>query len=198
MGRIRKAAIALAALGLVGLTLGAATATAAPLVTKPHIVPPSTVVAGTSTSTVFAAGAIIVTCTTSKAGGKTPKSGVKFTISPKPTFSDGAGPCTDSLGFTDTTVTSGTWSLKFVKPSELEVVVPIAGAVVHNTAGCTITLAPTAAVNITGAYDGVSKFTINATGLPIKITGSPLICPSSTKATFKATYTFVPGMSEVG
>lgn len=156
-------------------------------------------VAGTSiTNTVFAAGAITVTCTTSTAGGKTPKSGVKFTINPKPTFSDGSGPCTDSLGFTDTTVTSGTWSLKFVNPSELEVVVPVAGAVVHNTAGCAITLAPTKALNIKGTYDGVSKFTINATGLPIKITGNPLICPAATKATFKATYNFVPGMSEVG
>jgi hypothetical protein len=198
MGRIRKTSIALAAMGLVALTLGAGAATAAPLVTKPHIVPPNTTVAGTSSSTVFSAGAIIVTCTTSTAGGKTPKNGIKFTINPKPTFSDGSGPCTDSLGFTDTTVTSGTWSLKFVKPSELEVIVPIGGAVVNNTAGCTITLAPTKAVNITGAYDGVSKFTINATNLPIKITGSPLICPSTTKASFRAVYTFAPGMSEVG
>jgi hypothetical protein len=200
MDRItRKTGIGLAVAALVALTLGATTTGAAPLAGK-HIAPASTKVSGKSTSTVFAAGGITVTCTNSVAGGTTPANGLSFPIKPLPTFNDGTGsPCTDSFGGTDNTKTKGTWTLKFINPTELEIVVAKAGAVVTNSLGCTITVAPTAAYDVkaAGNYDGVSKLTVKITTLPIKVTGG-LQCPTTaTKASFTATYTFTPGMAEV-
>jgi hypothetical protein len=196
----RKTAVGLAVSALVALTLGATTTGAAPLATGNHIVPASTTVSGKSTSTVFAAGGITVTCTNSVAGGKTPKAGLSFPIKPLPTFNDGSSaPCTDSFGGTDITTTSGKWTLKFINPTELEIVVPIKGAVVSNSLGCTITVAPTKAYDVkaAGNYDGVSKLTVKITTLPITVTGG-LQCPTTaTKSSFTATYTFTPGMSEV-
>jgi hypothetical protein len=199
----RKTAIALATAGLVALTLGTTTIGAAPLAGN-HIVPASTTVSGKSTSTVFSAGGIIVTCTNSVAGGKTPADGLSFAIKPLPSFNDGTStaPCTDSFGGTDTTVTTGKWSLKFLNPTELEIVVPKAGAVVTNSLGCKITLAPSKAYDVKapGDYDGVSKLTLNiptAGGLPVTVTGG-LQCPVTAKtASFKAVYTFTPGMADV-
>src|ERR1700683_848513 len=95
----RKTAVGLAVSALVALTLGATTTGAAPLATGNHIVPAKTKVSGKSTSTVFAAGGITVTCTNSVAGGTTPAKGLSFPISPLPTFNDGTStaPCTDSF-----------------------------------------------------------------------------------------------------
>jgi hypothetical protein len=199
----RKTAIALATAGMVALTLGTTTIGAAPLAGG-HIVPASTTVAGASSSTVFDAGGITVTCTNSTAGGKTPANGLKFKINPLPAFNDGTGhPCTDTFGAMDTTTTTGKWNLEFKNPTELEIIVPKAGVVVTNSLGCTITLAPTKAYTIAqaGDYDGVSKLTLaipTAGGLPITVTGG-LQCPVTAKtASFNAVYTFTPGMSDVG
>jgi hypothetical protein len=199
----RKTAIALAAAGMAALTLGTATTGAAPL-TGNHIVPASTTVSGKSTSTVFIAGGITVTCTNSVAGGKTPADGLSFAIKPLPSFNDGTStaPCTDSFGGTDMTATSGKWSLKFINPTELDIVVPKDGAVVTNSIGCKITLAPAKAYDVKAPndYDGISKLTLNIPtkgGLPITITGG-LQCPVTAKtASFSAVYTFTPGMAEV-
>jgi hypothetical protein len=219
MLRIRKTGTMAAAAALAAMALGAAVASAGPLATDTddHYNPISTQVTGTSTSTVFAAGGVTVTCTHSIAGGKTPAKGLgAFKINPPVQFNDGSptARCTDSLGFTDVTTVSGTWKLKFIDlPGEsetatepnsgdkLEVIIPIGGAVVSvmnaNSLVCTITVAPTKAFKVIGTYDDVHTFTVAITNLPITVTGSSLFCPlSATKSTFNATYSFTPGFGD--
>ena len=215
MLRIRKAATVAAATALATMALGAAVASAGGLATDvDHWNPGNTVVAGNAiTNTVFSAGGITVTCTHSTAGGKTPATGFKpFVITPKPTFDNGGGaPCTDSFGFKDYTTTSGTWKLGFLDAAgdeaqsepnagdRLDVIVPKAGAVVLVKNGsstvCTITVGPTGSQKVIGAYNDANQFVVNVTNLKISITGG-IICPSSTQASFKATYQFTPGFSD--
>lgn len=180
-----------------------------------HYNPANTVVNGHSSSTVFTVGPITVTCTNSNAGGKTPAKGLKaFNLSPLPTFNDGSAsaPCTDTVGGSDTTTTNNTngkWKIGFkdaandesqTEPNsgdKLVVTVPKAGAIVNNSLGCTITVAPNGAFKVTGSYDDVNTFTVNITNLPIKVTGPTGVCPlSSTTSSFKGTYTFTPGVSD--
>jgi hypothetical protein len=173
---------------------------------------------------------ITVFCSNSVAGGKTPAydpaspggpgDGDDFkpiTISPLPTFDDGAGvPCTDSLGGNDTSVsnnTHGAWKLSFkdaatdesaTEPNggdQMIVTLPSGGVIVTNTLGCTITVNP--AVNgvfktfkVTGAYDDVSKYTVAITNLPISTTGGSCPLPATAMSSFFSTYTFSPGVSD--
>ena len=201
------AAAAAFSVGIIG-------AHAAPLVTETddNYIPASTQVTGTSHQTVFSVGPITVTCTNSVAGGKTPALGIKpFAIKPLPVFNDGSSsaPCTDTVGATDTTTTSGAWKIQLkdapndetqTEPNsgdKLIVTVPIGGAVVNNSFGCVITVAPTAAFKVIGTYDDHNTFTVNISNLPIKVTGPAGVCPlSSTTSTFSGTYVFTPGVSD--
>jgi hypothetical protein len=135
-----------------------------------------------------------------------------FHISPLPVFDDQPTHpyCTDSLGGHDTSVaneTNGKWTigLKDLTNDEagpepnadhLVVNVPKAGVIVTNTLGCTITVAPTAAFKVTGAYDDVNKFTVSITNLPIITSGGSCPLPASAVSTFNAIYTFSPGVSD--
>jgi hypothetical protein len=159
---------------------------------------------------------ITVFCKNSVAGGKTPATGIgAFHISPLPTFDNGAGtPCTDSLGGKDTSTaneTNGKWMIKLLdskaaadetpgtEPNagdKLQVTVPKAGVIVTNTLGCTITVAPSAAFKVKGAYDDVSKFTVSITNLPIITSGGSCPLPASAVSTFNAVYTFSPGVTD--
>ena len=202
--------------GLAALTIGSVGVHAATVAgdTDDHYSPAATQVTGTSHKTVFtvANGAIIVTCTNSVAGGKTPATGLgAFPIKPLPVFNDGtsSAPCTDNISGTDTTTTSGAWKIGFKDASldetksepnatgdKLVVTVPIAGAVVHNSFGCTITVAPTAPFKVTGTYNDAGTFTVNISNLPIKVTGG-VACPTSaTTSSFQGTYTFSPVVSD--
>jgi hypothetical protein len=210
------AAAAALTFGAVGVHMASASAPKASSDTDDSYNPANTTVSGHATNTVFTAGPITVTCTNSVAGGKTPKATAHlkaFNLKPLPVFNDGTGqPCTDNLGFTDTTNTNNTngkWKIQFIdapndengtEPNsgdKLSVTVPKAGAIVTNSAGCTITVAPTAAFKVVGAYDDVNKFTVAITNLPIHVTGPGGVCPLSTNvAHFNATYTFTPGVSD--
>jgi hypothetical protein len=216
MLRIHRIGTMVAATAIAAMALGAAVASAGPLAkdSDDHYNPVSTVVAGAAGTNTFAAGGILVTCTHSTAGGKTPATGLKaFAIAPLPTFNDGASgaPCTDSFGFTDFTTTSGAWKLAFLDAAgdetqtepnsgdRLEVIIPKAGAVVTVKNGistvCTITVAPAASFKVIGTYNDVNTFTVAITNLPVSITGG-IICPTATKASFNATYTFTPGFGD--
>lgn len=179
--------------------------------TDDHYNPAGKKVSGHSSSTVFKAGPITVTCTNSVAGGKTPATGLKaFNLKPLPVFNDGTGqPCTDSLGFTDTTVTSGKWTIGFIDAAndeagnepnsgdKLVVTVPQAGAKVTNTGGCVITVAPGGPFQVVGTYDDVNKFTVSISNLPISVTGPGGVCPlTAKKSSFNGTYTFTPGVTD--
>ena len=196
--------------GLAALTIGSVGVHAATVAgdTDDHYTPAATQVTGHSTMTVFSVGPITVTCTNSVAGGKTPATGLGgFAIKPLPVFNDGSStaPCTDNLGFKDTTTTSGAWKIGFKDASldetktepnatgdSLIVTVPMAGAVVHNTAGCTITVAPNGAFKVPGTYNDAGTFSVNIKNLPIKVTGGG-VCPvSATTSTFTGKYTFTP------
>lgn len=217
-GTVSKKASALALAAAAALTLGggiaravhAAPATPFATDTDDKYKPAGKLVTGTSHKTVFsvAAGAIVVTCTKSVASGTTPTTGLgTFTIKP-PTFSDGTGPCTDNLGGTDTTSTSGTWKIGSIDQAndetgsepntgdKLFVIVPKAGAVVHNSLGCTITVAPNAPFTVTGKYNDVSTFTVSISNLPIKVVGGAQCPTNATTSTFKGTYVFSPGVSD--
>jgi hypothetical protein len=233
-------AVATAALALSGA--GAYHASSAPLAadTDDHYSPANTTVTGNAATTLSTAQCgghtppagtvtcfaipgsspvIVVFCTRSIAGGKTPATGSKpFKISPLPVFDDGSGtkPCTDSLGGTDTSVansTHGTWTIGLVdapndetktEPNagdKLTVSVPGAGVIVTNSLGCTITVNPPVggvfkAFKVTGAYDDHSKFTVSITNLPVTTTGGSCPLPASTISTFNAIYTFTPGVSD--
>ena len=215
IGRTKKGGV-LAAASLVALAFSAVLAHASPQAadTDDKYKPAGMQVNGTSSHTTFSVPAtspvITVTCTHSAAGGKTPATGLgMFAINPLPVFNDGTGrPCTDSLGGTVTTTTSGAWKIGFVdkasdetsaEPSagdKLQIIIPKGGAVVHTSEGCTITVAPSGAFTISGVYDDKSKLTLSIHNLPVATSGGSCPLPTSTTSTFSATYTFSPGVSD--
>ena len=206
---IHKRGALLGVAALAALTAGTVGVHAAGVAgdTDDHYTPAATQVTGHSTKTVFTVGPITVTCTNSVAGGKTPATGLgAFKLSPLPVFNDGSSsaPCTDNLGFKDTTTTLGAWTIGFKDAAldetksepntgdKLVVTVPKGGAVVHNTAGCVITVAPTAPFKVTGTYNDKGLFVVSINNLPISVTGSG-ICPVTAKtSTFNGSYTFSP------
>jgi hypothetical protein len=132
-----------------------------------------------------------------------------FAIGPLPVFNDGTGhPCTDSLGGTVTTTTSGAWKIGFVDKAsdetsaepntgdKLRIIIPKAGAVVKTSEGCTITVAPNGPFTITGAYNDKTTLTVSITNLPVSTSGGSCPLPASTTSTFHASYVFSPGMSD--
>jgi hypothetical protein len=189
--------------------------------TDDHISPASTVVkaalkTGTKTTFTGTVGGIAVTqhCTGSSTSGKTPATGLgPFTTSP-PTFTG----CTDSLGGTDTVktnATNGAWKITFLdKASEVEtaaegtgstsgdkirITIPIKGATLTSSAAptCTITVAPTAKANVTGAYNDINTLTITNAPVPAATSAG---CPGGAGTTtghFSATYVLTPKMHDV-
>jgi hypothetical protein len=185
-------------------------------------------VTGTSSKTVFSVpptGGITVTCTHSAAGGTPPARAAglaAFAISPLPVFNDGKTstgtikPCTDNLGGTETTTTNnlnGKWTIReidnasetetSVEPNSgdrLVVIVPKAGAIVKTSEGCTITVAPSGAVAVFGAYtdgvNGVYRFTVAITNLPIHVSGGAACPTAATTSSFHAVYTFTPAVRD--
>jgi hypothetical protein len=214
-GRTKKGG-ALAAASMMALAFSFVLAHASPQAadTDDKYKPAGMQVNGTSSKTTFSVPGgspiITVTCTHSTAGGKTPATGLgMFAISPLPAFNDGTGrPCTDSLGGTVTTTTSGAWKIGFVdKASDetsaepntgdrMQIIIPKAGAVVHTSEGCTITVAPSGPVTLTGTYNDKTTLTVSVTNLPVTTSGGSCPLPASTTSTFHGTYVFSPGVSD--
>ncbi len=214
-GKTRKASVLFATAAL-AVSLSTVWAHASPTASDSddHYNPAGTTVKGTSTKTTFSVPAtspvITVTCTHSSAGGKTPATGLgAFTISPRPVFNDGKGkPCTDNLGGTETTTTSGTWKIQEIDAAgdesqsepnsgdKLQVTVPKGGAVVHTSEGCTITVAPNGAFKVPGSYNDVNTFVVSISNLPIKVTGGAICPTTATTSSFNGTYTFSPHVGD--
>jgi len=174
--------------------------------------------AGTTTFSVPPSPPVItVTCTASEATSKTLPSGLGASQVLPPMFNNGLNsstgqpnPCTDSTGGKDTTVTKGIWTITFLdSPTEtetsaepntgdqLEITIPKGGAVVTNSLHCVITVAPTAAFQVIGAYDDVNKFTVSLSNLPVSVAG-PSPCPTAaTTSSFNGVYTFSPSMRDI-
>ena len=189
LSRFKK--VSVIALGL-GMALIAAPIASA---SRPSSLPKGTEVTGTlktGTKMVFAGTIdgvpITVSCTSFTAKGKVPAAGAKsITLSAAPTIKG----CTDTLHGTDTVKTNetnGKWTLSVTTttPYKMTLGMPKAGATFVSNAesGCVITAAPTAAVGVTGTYNGDN--TDQVTKAPIPTSGS-----GCTSATAKTTATVV-------
>ena len=174
--RIRSV-VSTAIMGFVGagaLVCGLATAASATL-------PAGTVVKAqlkTGTDLVFNGDIdsipITVTCTKFSASGKVPATASDTVkLSAPPTFSG----CTDNSGGTDTITTTGTWKLSETSTTQT-LKIPQDGATFKSSilSGCTITVAPTGAAKVKGAYNDSNTDTV--TNAPIPTSGSG--CTSTT------------------
>jgi hypothetical protein len=164
-----------------------------------------------------AAGTLTITCTVSTFSGKTGTT-LKIGIAP-PVFGDAAAPpCTDNFGQTDTFASNsvnGKWSVTekdftnngagdegLPEPNatgdKMVMTIPKAGLVDTNSfaAGCTATLAPSAAIHITGKYNDAGTLTITKASVPIATSAA---CPvQATSATVTVTYTLSPAVFDQG
>jgi hypothetical protein len=208
--------------GLLLVGVGVAVAVIAPAViaatgdTDDSVSPASTLVTtkvktGTKTTFLAEIGAFTVTqhCTGSSTTGTTPAHGLGMVVAPV-SFTG----CSDSLGGTDTVKTTGTWRVTFVDApndetteppggassgDKLRITVPEKGATVVSSFDpeCLITVAPTKAASVTGAYNDINTLTISKAAVPISLAAA---CPGGAKtenATFTATYTVSPGVHDV-
>ena len=181
-----------------------------------------TTVTGTNSGVVTisgttSAGTLTITCTLSTFTGKTGTT-LKIGIAP-PVFADASGaPCTDNFGQTDTfksNSTNGKWSLTekdftnngagdegLPEPNatgdKMIITIPKAGLVATNSfaAGCTATLAPSAAIHIKGKYNDSGTLTITNASVPIATSAA---CPvQATSATVTVKYTLSPAVFDQG
>ncbi len=128
---------------------------------------------------------ITVSCTTFTVKGKVAsKASDTMPLSAPPTISG----CKDNSGGTDTIKTAGAWTATIAKTT-LTLNIPKDGATFKSTilSGCTITVAPTAAVKVTGKYNGKNTDTVTNAKIPTKGTGC-----TSTTATATATEILSP------
>lgn len=177
------------------LGAGAAHAQSCPAGTGVDVEPAGDEIAGdlvAGTAAVFNAGSVSVSCSNSHTSGTIPTTGnpavsVTNTLTPA-TFTS----CTSSLGITPTTTTNstnGAWSLAATCGGQATLHIPRAGAVTR-VATCTITVAPTAGIDVPATYTpgtngNPGTLTIDA-DLPISRSG--LFCPNASTARFRATY----------
>jgi hypothetical protein len=159
-----------------------------------------------SLKTTIGAITITVTCTKSSLTGTTPAKG----LGPFPVGSPSFGGCTDTLGGTDTFKPSGSWKLRFVdapndetstEPNSgdrLSLTIPKDGAKVTTSAdpGCTVTVAPSAAVTVTGSYNDVKTLKFTSAKVPISIAGASCLVTGSGTSALSATYVLSPGIHD--
>jgi len=194
-GRFRRYLVHLVGVAVaatIGLGASPAFAQSCPAGTGVDVEPAGDSIAGDLVSggaAVFTAGLVSVSCSASHTTGVIPTADnpgdpVIGVLTP-PSFTS----CTSSIGLGATTTTNNTngdWSLAISCGGNATLHVPMAGAVTR-IATCTITVAPTAAVDIPATWTNGAPgtLTISAT-LPISHSG--FACPSATTATFAATY----------
>lgn len=205
-----------------GTTLASAAPTAGEDGADTFNVPSGTTVTGTNSGVVTisgstSAGTLTITCTFSTSSGKTGTT-LKIGIAP-PVFSDASGaPCTDNFGQTDTfksNSTNGKWSLTekdftnsgagdegLPEPNatgdKMVLTIPKAGLVGTNSfaAGCTATVAPSAAAHITGKYNDSGTLTITKASVPIATSAA---CPvQATSGTVTVKYALSPPIFDHG
>jgi hypothetical protein len=226
MNRFKKLAI-LAAGGAAPLAFGAMFVTASePSATEDcyatgsplHCYNGTTLVTATNiTNLVFTVGGLTDTCTHSTAAFKPSASGTglkKITLPSPPVFDNGGGAaCTDNAGGTDHTATKGKWQTQekdsdgtagenATEPNtgdKILVFVPIDGAVVTNSLGCTITVNPDSTLDpgdgytkpfkVTATYDDKNIFKVKLSNLPVYVQGTTAACPDRNTAGIHATFT---------
>lgn len=195
MIRINKGLALAASLTVVVVGLGTGVAFAATENDTDNISPASTAFTASNSGNITFNGSLdgvsyTVTCTSSSLTATTPASGLgPVTLTNPPSFSG----CTDNHGGTDTIMTSGTWTLKFIdlandegisigsttdEPAmhaghsgdSLQITIPAGGGVFTTTAlrGCTLT---TKATTITGAYDDVNTVTFSGATINVSASG---------------------------
>jgi hypothetical protein len=211
MIRINKKLALVASLTVVVAGLGTGVAFAANPEPSPNddsISPANTSFTATSTNITFSGHIngtpITVKCTNSSISAKTLSSGLgPINISPDPTF----GSCGSGL-HVNTNHNNGSWQLTFLDAAsdegivigsttdepaghgthsgdQIQITIPKAGATFTDDfiPGCTITVAPTGPVTISGTYDDVNTLTLN-TSVPVSHSG----CTSDPTASVSGTY----------
>jgi hypothetical protein len=194
-GRFRRQLVHLAAVAIaatIGLGASPAFAQSCPAGTGVDVEPAGDAIAGSLSAgahAVFTAGSVAVTCSTSNTTGTIPITGnpgdpVSGVLAP-PSFTS----CTTNIGFgatTTTNSTNGNWGLDISCGGNATLHIPRAGATTR-VATCTITVAPTAAVDIPATYTNGTPgvLSISAT---VPISHSGFACPNVSTATFSATY----------
>jgi hypothetical protein len=199
--RIRKMVISTAAVGAIVLGSAAAAFAASRTDTGDHFsLASGTAISGslkTGTHLVITGSVdglpITVTCTTFKAAGTVPATGLKVTLSAAPTISG----CKDNAGGTDTiktNTTNGKWTLTEVDKVNDETItepnstgdslslgIPKAGATFASSllSGCVITVAPTAAISLKGSFNDAT--TVNDKNAPLPVAGNSK-CTTTTGA----------------
>lgn len=137
---------------------------------------------------VFTAGSVSVTCSTSHTSGTIPATDnpadpVTGVLAP-PSFTS----CSSNIGFAATTTTNstnGSWGLDISCGGNATLHIPKAGAVTR-VATCTITVAPSAAVDIPATYTNGSPGVLSISA-SVPVSHSGFGCPNVTTATFSAT-----------
>jgi hypothetical protein len=194
-GRFRRQLVQLVAVAIaatIGLAARPAFAQSCPAGEGVDVEPAGDAIAGDLSAgahAVFTAGSVSVTCSTSHTSGSIPTAGnpgdpVSGALAP-PSFTS----CTSNIGFgatTTTNSTNGSWGLDISCGGNATLHIPRAGAVTR-VATCTITVAPSAAVDIPATYTNGSPgvLTMSAT---VPVSHSGFGCPNATTATFSATY----------
>ncbi len=163
-------------------------------------VAPGTKVTANSPKTTFAGTIngipVTVTCTNFTDSVTITAKDKTSVVIPPPTING----CTDTLGGTDTIVTTsstdGKWELKTNSAgTQLTLVIPKDGASFSSSvlSSCTITAAPTKAVNVVGKYSS-TKGTDTVSKAKITVKGSGCTANSSTTTT---TVTFSPNPGKI-
>jgi hypothetical protein len=201
-------------------------ATGSPL----HCYDGTTLVTATNTTNILlTVGGLTDTCTHSTAAFKPSAAGTglkKINISPLPVFDNGSGaPCHDNAGGTDSTKTSGKWQIQekdndgtagenAAEPNtgdKILIFVPIDGAVVTNSLGCTITVNPDSTLDptdgytkpfkVTGSYDDINTFKVKVSNIPVYVQGTTAACPdrntAGVHATFSGSYKFNSNITDL-
>jgi len=194
-GTFRRYLVHLAGMAIaatIGFGASPALAQSCPVGTGVDVEPAGDTIAGNlaaGTSAVFNAGSVSVSCAASHTTGAIPTTDnpadpVSGVLSP-PSFTS----CTSSIGFgatTTTNSTNGDWGLDISCGGNATLHVPRAGAVTRLLT-CTITVAPTAAVDVPATWTNGSPGTLSISAtLPISHSGFG--CPNANTATFSATY----------
>ncbi len=224
MGR-RNAATALVAAAAAAIIAGSTFVYASPTAAVDggdtfNVAPGTSVSMTTTTVTISVPStspAMVITCTTSSITGTT-KASLTYPTG-LPILADASGgPCTDSLGFTDSfaaNTTNGPWSVRekdftnsgagdegLPEPNaagdKLVIGLPKAGLVDTNNWPCSFTFAPAGAATISGAYNDAGKFAIKNAKLPVAVSGPPFCGPASQTVTLTTTYSVSPAIFDIG
>lgn len=220
MIRINRKLALIASLTTIVVGVGTGVAFAATENDTDNINPAGTSVTATNSGNITFKGtvsglSVTVTCKNSSISGTTPATGLGPKNINNPSFTN----CSDNVFGNDTVTTNstnGSWQVTFIDATSdegivigtttdepkghgshsgdsLRITIPKAGAKFVAAGGfCTITVAPSGPVTVTGTYNDVNTLTFSGASIPVSGAG----CTASSSS-MSGTYTFSPGIQDV-